>query len=476
MNAAAHAQRSHAAPRVRRKADSLRNACAVMLVLAVVFGGGTTAGLRGDMILELAALPVLGMGFARLREQPPTVLARFGLVWLGLVALLFVVQCLPLPESWWLALGARGELAREMAQAGVAATHSLSLDRYATERMLWTLLPPAAVYIAAIGVRMQDRLELLLLAVLLAGASIVLGLAQVAAGPESPLRFYAVTNPTEAVGFFANRNHYAAMLYMLLPLAVGAFGAGLAEWRAGYELPRLRLVGYALVVILVILGLVLSRSRAGIVLGMVGLAASLLVVATIVRRAAAPSRVRRIVAITAIVGILLAVQYGLYGVLERLENDPADDARWTLLATTLEAARHFGAWGSGFGTFVHAYQSFETPAVMLPAFANHAHDDWAELWLEAGWPAAALALAFLAWFAAAALRAWQRSDAPPAFVAARRAASISIALVLLHETVDYSLRTEAVLSMFALLCAVLVGNGSRSAGDGKRSRTPARSH
>ena len=36
---------------------------------------------------------------------------------------------------------------------------------------------------------------------------------------QSPLRFFEVTNPTEAVGFFANRNHFAALLYCLILFA-----------------------------------------------------------------------------------------------------------------------------------------------------------------------------------------------------------------------------------------------------------------
>ena len=45
---------------------------------------------------------------------------------------------------------------------------------------------------------------------------VFVGLFQVAGGPESPLRYFEITNPTEAVGFFANRNHFAALLYCLI--------------------------------------------------------------------------------------------------------------------------------------------------------------------------------------------------------------------------------------------------------------------
>ena len=54
-----------------------------------------------------------------------------------------------------------------------------------------------------------------------------LGILQVAQGPTSALRFYQFTNPNEAVGFFANRNHFAALVNVLILLtAAWAVEAG----------------------------------------------------------------------------------------------------------------------------------------------------------------------------------------------------------------------------------------------------------
>ncbi len=49
--------------------------------------------------------------------------------------------------------------------------------------------------------------------------SALLGLLQLANGPGSSLYFYEETNRTEAVGFFANRNHFAAMIYCITVMA-----------------------------------------------------------------------------------------------------------------------------------------------------------------------------------------------------------------------------------------------------------------
>ena len=61
--------------------------------------------------------------------------------------------------------------------------------------------------------------------------SVLIGLIQVAQGERSPLRFFEFTNPTEAVGFFANRNHFAALIYCLMLFALAWIVLGLAAVR-----------------------------------------------------------------------------------------------------------------------------------------------------------------------------------------------------------------------------------------------------
>jgi len=439
-----------------------RLACAALLLLAIAFGGGTAQGLFGDWIVDLAALALLAWLVWNPSERARSTLARAGLAWCGLAAVAVLLQCIPLPASWWSALGGRSDVAAELAQAGVATgAHALSFNPYATERLLGTLLAPAAVFALATALPDGQRLDLIKLLFVLVMLSVLLGLAQVAGGSQSPLRFYEVTNPTEAVGFFANRNHYGALLYAMLPLALAWLGASLAERNAGGDVPPLLPIALGAFLALLILGLVLTRSRAGLFIGMLAIAGGIVVAATSAPRTPGRSGVARGVALAALLGLVVAVQYGLYGIIERLQTDPAEDARWTLLGVTLKAADAFGHWGTGYGTFVNVYQSFETPAIMFPQFVNHAHNDWAEAWLEGGWIAAVLGVLLLAWLATVTLNTWRRRAATTHVTAMRRAAALSLALMLAHEFVDYALRTTALLCVFALLAAVAAGNGER---------------
>jgi O-antigen ligase len=86
-------------------------------------------------------------------------------------------------------------------------------------------------------------------------------------------------------------------------------------------------------------------------------------------------------------------------------------------------------------------------------YVNHAHNDYLEVALETGLPGILLLLAFLAWFALAALTAW-RSSAEGGNLA--RAATLVILVVLLHSLVDYPIRTAAVAAVFAASCALLL--------------------
>ena len=170
IGTARRSQRSAVSPPPRPWLDAIAPAdrvafmaLAALLALACVLGGGTQPGLPGDGVLQLLAVPMLGLGLVRLRRDTLDPLGRYALAWLGLVLALFALHLLPLPSTVWTALGGRTELAAELAQAGVPlGWHALSLNPYATERMLWSLLPPVAVFVAALGLDEAARRRLLL--------------------------------------------------------------------------------------------------------------------------------------------------------------------------------------------------------------------------------------------------------------------------------------------------------------------------
>ena len=202
--------------------------CAITLVAALLLGGGTRGGFLSDTILELIAIPAFLAAVSALIAMPWA--DRQGsAVWalalcLAIVALP-LLQLVPLPPWIWTRLPHRDEI------AGIfALVHQdlpwlpISVSPSLTWAGVLSLLPPFAVFLGVIQLGYRERRVLSLILVAVGIVSALLGLLQVAQGPSSPWRFFAVTNPTEAVGFFANRNHLAALLNAVL-----LFGAAWAS-------------------------------------------------------------------------------------------------------------------------------------------------------------------------------------------------------------------------------------------------------
>ncbi len=94
-------------------------------------------------------------------------------------------------------------------------------------------------------------------------------------------------------------------------------------------------------------------------------------------------------------------------------------------------------------------------ALVAPNYLNHAHNDYLELWLEAGVGGALGVLMFAAWWAWASFKAWTGAwgRRPESLLPA--AASASVGLLLVHSLVDYPLRTLALSAVLAFCCGVL---------------------
>jgi hypothetical protein len=140
--------------------------------------------------------------------------------------------------------------------------------------------------------------------------------------------------------------------------------------------------------------------------------------------------------------------------------DPFEGARLPFARNTVEAALAYMPFGSGLGTFVPVYAMFEKPEdTMAYIYANHAHNDVLELWLNTGVVGLALVGMFVVWLALRSVEIWR---SPPPEGANEldwtlvRAANIAVALLVAHSFVDYPLRTGAMMAVMAFACALLI--------------------
>lgn len=436
-----------------------------VLIASFLLGGGTRDGFLSDVILQLVSIPLLLAALLRSPELMAARQTRAAVLFAVAVAAVPLLQLIPLPPSVWTRLPNRELLAESYALMGSALPwRPISVQPDATALSALSLVPPMAVFLAVLLLGYRGRRWLSIVAVAIGVIAAFIGLIQVAQGPASALRFFTISHSGEATGFFANRNHFAALLYCLTLLLTAwaidsTFQAGERRGQDPRALPSFVLIMAAVVALVVLLGaLTMARSRAGLALA-IGALAGAFAMALSDRRGAAGSLPMKVLLGAVVLVTVFAVQFALYRILQRFSVDPLADVRLVFAQRTLEAAKAYWPFGSGVGTFVPVYATFERAQdVTSGLYVNRAHNDLLELGLESGAAGLTLLALFLLWLLYRCVSVWW-GDLPGSKEIDRslaRAASIFILLLLVHSLVDYPLRTGAMMCVFAFGCALLV--------------------
>ncbi|MGE0055213.1 MAG: O-antigen ligase family protein [Hyphomicrobium sp.] len=436
-----------------------------MIVASLILGGGARGGYLSDAILQFLSIPCLLFLLWQLPRHSNWPLPKKELSFCAALFLLPLIQLVPLPPAIWKSLPNR-DLSTAALELISAADQwaPISISPRATWLSLLSLLPPLAVFIGTVQLTLSERRKLSLVILIVGLISVLVGLLQVAQGPNSPFRFFASTSAGEAVGFFANRNHFAALLYSLMMFAAAwtlssVLAAGAPDkqnrFDARYIVP---LIASFTIFVALVGAQAMARSRAGLGLTILALLGSLALTFRQERGASSATSTTLILGSTAL-ALVFSMQFALYRFMERFEVDPLADSRIAFARNTITAAKAAMPFGTGMGTFVPVYAAFEKPEdAMIDAFANHAHNDWLELWLETGVFGIVLMALFLIWFLARTREVWWRhlgilSDIDDALA---KAAALIIALLITHSFVDYTLRTGAIMAILAFSFALLV--------------------
>ncbi len=433
---------------------------AILLLAPLLYGGNRPLAL---MLLELLALPLLF--YVARAPQSLGAFSRPLLALLALALLLPLLQLIPLPWAAWSALPALQPyaqaitLAAQSSGASLPSLLPLSLLPAETERALLALLPPLLVFLAAVSVAPKTLRSLTTWLLMVAALQALIGLSQYAAGAR-------------ASGTYANPDHLAGLLEMSLPLALALVVAHVGHYTApethqrgwrGQSQIWLSLVTssaalYALLALVILLGLIFTKSRTGVVLAIVVLLISAFAFA---RRLGGDNVFGTVGTVsTAAVGVALAA--GLVPVLQRFtQEDHLQDARWSIFAAMRDAVPAFLPFGSGIGTFREVFERYQ-PLDLSGALVNHAHNDYLEWLMEGGLIAAViiagLALTYLwRWPQLLTRGAWRTLHL------ARVGAGIGMLALLLHSLVDFNLRIPANQIVFAFLAALFFSQQSEAA-------------
>ena len=438
---------------------------AFVLLLAPLYKGGNRP--LPLLLLELTAIGFLLVLALRRPGGAIPALPRPLTIALAVMLGYPLLQLVPLPDALWRALPGRADYAavleRFAAPGSYPATGAISVVPAATEYGWLALLPPLACLVSVQWLAPIHVVRLLSAMAVFTGVEALLGLLQVGAGGDSIFYLRNTDAYGMATGTFVNRDHFAAMLAMMLPVIVGLLvfnirhGRHESRRRRGTEANILsqRVLVFASAV-LVLLCLLFTFSRSGISTALVGLAFSSIL---LVR---APSGLRHanlIVAALIVVGVALAALIGLGAIVEKFEPDQLllhGGTRFAIYAATLRAAVEFLPFGSGLSTFASVFPRFQ--ADVMGGYVDYAHNDYLQLFMEVGLAAPVIVALLLAAYGTRMSELLQR-ERGRSFTLLQIAAGVGLLPAILHSGFDFALHMPANAMWFATLAGVMLHPG-----------------
>jgi len=267
-----------------------------------------------------------------------------------------------------------------------------------------------------------------------------------------------------ATGTFINRNHFASFLELTLLVALGLLFTKLREpsqttsWKDRLLALADRRASLSLVLLLsigiVMIALVLSYSRAGIIFGLCAAGTYCL---TELRR---EWSLKKTLLVATLGAVVLIPSYGVgywkltgrYAILNQEFFEPG--GRLTVWEKTLEIFRDFPVMGTGVGTFQYVFPRYRSPSTT--AFYDYAHNDYLQVLSETGILGAALML----WGIFLYVHLWvsRRSLGDTEGRVLHSSVGFALLALGLHEWVDFGLQIPAnmVASMYLIACLVLL--------------------
>ena len=244
-------------------------------------------------------------------------------------------------------------------------------------------------------------------------------------------------------GPFVNRNHFAGLMGMLVPL-----GLGLAVTREKKE----KRVLFGFMTVIMAVSLFFSLSRGGISSFFAGMA--LFAVFLFQRN----NGTRKVWIIGFFIAVVLSyvVYLGIDPVIERFyKTDVSGEERLVVWSSTWYAIRDFWLTGTGLGSFLNIFHLY-SPLSVQGGLYDHAHNDYLEFFLETGLPGAICLLAFISVMIYTVIRSpLQGKDS-----VLRTAALSSVCTMAVHSFFDFNLHILSNFLIFACVLGMVAGLSS----------------
>lgn len=426
----------------------------ILLATLWLTGGASRAEVLGQVVVRTVSWIVLIVAIL-FGPRPSLNGAKPVLILLGLAAVLALVQLIPLPPAVWQSLPGRGSLAEAALASGqVQPWRPWSIVPGATFNAASSLVVPFATLLLLLQLKPDERLLLPALLLGFVTISMLVGLLQFSGAVLNNV--FVNDTPGAVAGTFANRNHFA------LFLAIGCLLAPVWSF-AGEKQPRWRTPvawGLVLLFLLTILG---SGSRAGLGVGLAAVLLGLLMSRKAMQRALAryprwvfPAVIAGIVGIVALFVLLSFLSNRAVSIDRVFALDATQDMRSRGLPVVLGLLGDLFPFGAGLGSFDPIFRAYEPFDLLKPTYFNHAHNDFLEVMLDAGLPGLLLLVAAFGWWAWASVRAWWAG--PHRRQALPRLGSAILFLVAIASIVDYPARTPMMMAVIMIAATWLSGH------------------
>jgi O-antigen ligase len=421
-------------------------------------------------LLELAVFTILGAWivawvFAAVRV--PDVLRVAWPLWLVLGAWIVLqgLSFVPLPRGWVQVLSPEAARMQSLTDVlGVPRQHmTLSIDPHASQVSFLKTLAFSGVFVLAL-LLVNRRARILMLArVLVYGALVMSVCAVLVHLSDARLDWfgYPMSYGDSASGTYANRNHFAGYLEMMLALGIGLLIAGLSDrkadtWKKFVRLTIDWVLSPKMILRLALCVLVIALTTTHSRMGNSAFFSSLLIaggIGIVLSRHATRNTVILFASLIAIDLFIVGSWFGVEKLAQRLEQTTAEDVqdREDPAAYTIPLIKDYAIFGSGPGSFYVAFPRYRQAKVA--GFYDHTHNDYAQFAAESGIPGLLLMALFVAASLGAALVAqWKRRD--PLMRGISFACVMGVTSILIHSWVDFNLQIPANACLFMLLLAL----------------------
>lgn len=300
------------------------------------------------------------------------------------------------------------------------------------------------------GIRVQSFIVLL---ILLGVFEALYGLLQSLGGFDYIGQYFREVGRT-ATGTLINRNHFAGLMNMVIPLALGALYAGfLRKRRKGQSISELTAQMWILLLGLSVLGLaiVLSLSRGGVLtlIATQAFLGFLLFLSWRKRKGGVRGLFPAVTVALLLIVTVYGVGAGLDPLLDRFEEAESGwEGRAQLYRDTLDLIGKHPIVGVGPGMYRWRIQPHLTGK---PADFHHAHNDYLEYAADWGVPLALFFWGLVIWRVFACCGRFLRSNDPWTRGIALGCAA-AIFSILVHSLVDFNLQVGA---NWMLFCTIL---------------------